>query len=175
MTGVKNITSETNALSIQFHSDENDNKTQNFQYFTRTLKGFWLYLKGNNPGKYALLQKSVKFASLLKGSFRKICVLFTAKPTASVRVACRPLNQNDAEVQEIKRDDDEYDQIMTTKHIDTTPDPSDKTKVVQIRKHSHLLMDAILFGKKDVEKHHSLKFSPNKNLAFIIFIREYIL
>ena len=143
MTGVKNITSETNALSIQFHSDENDNRTQNFQYFTRTLKGFWLYLKGNNPGKYALLKKSVKFASLLKRSFRKICVLFTAKPTASVRVACRPLNQNDAEVQEIKRDDDEYDQIMTTKHIDTTPDPNDKTKVLQIRKHSCLLMEAL--------------------------------
>ena len=82
--------------------------------------------------------------------------MFSAKPTASVRVACRPLNQNDAEVQEIKRDDDEYDQIMTTKHIDTTPDPNDKTKVVQIIKHSHLLMEAIPFGEKRCEKHNFL-------------------
>jgi len=43
MTGTKNITSDSNTLEIQFHSDENDNRTQNFQYFTRSLKGFWVY------------------------------------------------------------------------------------------------------------------------------------
>ena len=95
--------------------------------------------------------------------------MFSAKPTASVRIACRPLNENDAEVQEIKRDDDEYDQIMTTKHIDTTQDPNDKTKVVQIRKHSHLFMEAILFGKKDVKNIIFLSSCLVKNLAFISF------
>jgi len=43
MTGTKNITSDSNSLEIQFHTDDNDNRTQNFQYFTRSLKGFWLY------------------------------------------------------------------------------------------------------------------------------------
>jgi len=48
MTGIKNVTSASNSIEIQFHSDANDNRTQNFQYFTRNLKGFWLYFK---PGK----------------------------------------------------------------------------------------------------------------------------
>ena len=90
--------------------------------------------------------------------------MFSAKPTASVRVACRPLNQNDAEVQEIKRDDDEYDQIMTTKHIDTTPDPYDKTKVVQIRKHSYRLWRLFYLAKR-CEKHHLFKFLPSKKFG----------
>ena len=46
MTGTKNVTSETNSITLQFHSDKNDNHTQNFQYFTRNLKGFWLYFRG---------------------------------------------------------------------------------------------------------------------------------
>ena len=48
MTGTKNVTSETNAITLQFHTDQNDNRTQNFQYFTRNLKGFWLYFRGKS-------------------------------------------------------------------------------------------------------------------------------
>ena len=46
MTGTKNITSEGNVMTLQFHTDENDNMTQNFQYFSRKLKGFWLHFIG---------------------------------------------------------------------------------------------------------------------------------
>ena len=46
MTGTKNITSDSNSIALQFHSDDNDNKTQNFQYFSRKLKGFWLHFSG---------------------------------------------------------------------------------------------------------------------------------
>ena len=69
-----------------------------------------------------------------------ILIYFTeAEPTASVRVACRPLTRNDAEVQEIQRDDDEYDQIMTTKHIETTLDPDDENKVLRVHTESCLV------------------------------------
>ena len=85
--------------------------------------------------------------------------MIAAKPTASIRVACRPLNQNDAEVQEIKRDDDEYDQIMTTKHINTTPDPDDKTKVLQLKNSFHLLMEAIPLDNKSGKTSSILVFA----------------
>ena len=48
MTGTKNITSEGNTITLQFHTDENDNTTQNFQYFSRKLKGFWLHFVGRS-------------------------------------------------------------------------------------------------------------------------------
>ena len=46
MTGSKSITSTKNTMTLQFHSDKHDNRTQKFQYFTRQLKGFWVYFKG---------------------------------------------------------------------------------------------------------------------------------
>ena len=51
MTGNKNVTSNNDVIQVQFHSDEHDNHTETFQYFTRTLKGFFLYF----TGKYLLV------------------------------------------------------------------------------------------------------------------------
>ncbi len=50
-----------------------------------------------------------------------------------MRIACRRLTSQDAEVQEIKRDDDEYDEIMSTKFAKTTPDPSGENDILKVR------------------------------------------
>lgn len=65
----------------------------------------------------------------------EMSVAVSAEPTASVRIACRRLTKQDAEVTEIKRDDDEYDEIMRTAPVKTTPDPSDN-KVVKVKRPS---------------------------------------
>ena len=56
MTGTKNITSEGNTITLQFHTDENDNTTQNFQYFSRKLKGFWLHFVGRCHQSFKIAQ-----------------------------------------------------------------------------------------------------------------------
>lgn len=62
MTGVKNITSTSNTLQLQFHSDGNNNVTQTFQYFSRVLKGFWLFF----TRKYYSLSINVIYGNTLK-------------------------------------------------------------------------------------------------------------
>src|SRR6218665_1094306 len=44
--GTNNVTSASNAVDLQFHSDGVDNQVQNFNYFTRKLKGFWFHFRG---------------------------------------------------------------------------------------------------------------------------------
>ena len=46
MSGTKTVNSTSNTITLQFHSDANDTRTQKFQYFTRNLKGFWIHYKG---------------------------------------------------------------------------------------------------------------------------------
>jgi len=36
------VTSLDHVIEIQFHSDENDNRTQDFRHVTKPLKGVWL-------------------------------------------------------------------------------------------------------------------------------------
>jgi len=43
LQGTKGVTSEDHVMEIQFHSDENDNTTQDFRHATRLLKGVWLH------------------------------------------------------------------------------------------------------------------------------------
>jgi len=39
-------------MEIQFHSDENDNTTQEFRHATRLLKGVWIHF---TPGSLSLV------------------------------------------------------------------------------------------------------------------------
>jgi len=43
LQGTKGVTSLRHVMEIQFHSDENDNTTQDFRHATRLLKGVWLH------------------------------------------------------------------------------------------------------------------------------------
>ena len=43
LQGTKGVTSLDHVMEIQFHSDANDNTTQDFRHATRLLKGVWLH------------------------------------------------------------------------------------------------------------------------------------
>ena len=58
--------------------------------------------------------------------------MVVAEPRASVRVACRQLTKHDAEVKEIKSDDEEYDNNVSTNKVETTPDPREN-EIQQVR------------------------------------------
>jgi len=48
LQGTKSVMSQDNVMEVQFHSDENDNTSQDFRHATRLLKGVWLHF---TPGQ----------------------------------------------------------------------------------------------------------------------------
>ena len=68
--GTKGVTSLHHVMEIQFHSDENDNKTQEFRHATRLLKGVWIHF---TPGS---LHRCSSSSSLSIASLSQASILF---------------------------------------------------------------------------------------------------